>query len=51
MSPKICKEINQYLGHVFFLSQREDFMILETKLFGGKKMARGQNPDYKNSLL
>lgn len=36
---------------ICFLSQQEDFMILETKLFGGRKMARGQNPDYRNSLL
>lgn len=38
MSLKVCKDINQYLGHVVF-SQCEDFMILETKLFLGKKKA------------
>lgn len=38
---KACKEINQYVGHIFF-TQCEECMILETKLFGGKKMAGGK---------
>lgn len=42
MSLRIRKDISQYLGCVFS-SQREDFMILETKLFRGKKGWRG-NP-------
>lgn len=50
MSLKVCKDINQYLGHVFF-SQCEDFMILETNLFWGKKKTGEQKTDCRNSLL
>lgn len=40
MSLKTCNEINQYVWYIFF-THCEDCMILETKLLGRKKMARG----------
>lgn len=43
MPLQACRKINQHLGHVFF-SQREDFMILETELFGGKKNDQRAKP-------